>query len=399
MSATTKSSYRAALLAGVVGLVVGILIGWLAIGWLLWPVQYVGEAYTYELNLPDKINYVAALVDSYSLRRQVDLVRQRLASWPLEDKITTLAELYARYEREGMAVEAHQIVELTGQLKQVEGWDASVVNTTLSSLVARYLEQGDRERAQFISLFGSEIGLVSASPGEEAAPPAARAAPSPAAGGAVEWILPILLAVLGVVVVVLVVLFLMQRRSVRTTAKPTRGAPSAPVMVPSEPGALLSTLSTYELGMDSFDESFSIEENGVFKGECGMGISEVIGEDRPRKVVALELWLFDKGDIRTITKVLASEYAYNDELLRNRLSARGEAVLAQPGTTLVLETAALSLKATVLEVEYGTGEDVPPRSFFKRVNVALSARSKTTGAEEMPVVPEEMGSAPEEPSM
>lgn len=379
--AASSVPHRIALIAGIGGLVVGILIGWLAIGWLLWPVQYVGEAYTYELSLPDKINYVAALADSYSLRRQIDLVHQRLLDWPLEDKVIALAELYAQYEHQGMAVEARQIVELAGQLKQVEGWDANLVNTALNTLVARYFERGDREYAQFISLFGSEIGLISVLPGEKAVVPTivTQSQTTANAIATIPWPI-ILIAALVLIALVVLAVFLVRIR--RTHGVPrTRGAAEQPLPVPPEPGALLSARSIYELGMDNFDESFSIEEEGVFKGECGIGISEVIGQERPRKVVALEIWLFDKGDIRTITKILASEYAYNDDALRNRLSARGETLLAQPGITLSLETATLALKATVLEVEYGENENMPPRSFFRKVNVALSARPKTTVTE------------------
>jgi len=371
-----------ALIAGIGGLVVGILIGWLAIGWLLWPVQYVGEVYTYELSLPDKINYVAALADSYSLRRQIDLVHRQLLDWPLEDKVVALAELYAQYEHQGMAVEARQVVELAGQLKQVEGWDASLVNTALNALVARYFEKGDREHAQFISLFGNEIGLISVLPGEEAVVPTIATQSQTTANAIVTIPWPIILiAVLVLIALVVLAMFLVRVRRTRGVPSPTRGAAEPSLIVPPEPGALLSARSIYELGMDNFDESFSIEEEGVFKGECGMGISEVIGQERPRKVVALEIWLFDKGDIRTITKVLASEHAYNDDTLRNRLSARGETFLAQPGMTLSLETATLALKAAVLEVEYGENENMPPRSFFKKVSVALSARPRTTVTE------------------
>ncbi len=367
---------RTALIAGLSGLVVGILIGWLAIGWLLWPVEYVGEAYTHELSLPDKINYIAALADSYSLRRQIDLVHQRLLNWPLEDKVVALAELYAQYERQGMAVEAHQVVELAGQLKQIEGWDASLVNTALSTLVARYFEKGDREHAQLISLFSSEIGLIPASLGEEAVTSTTQLQTAGSAVVAIPW--PIILLVALVLIALVFAVFRLRIRRTRGMAGLTRGVAEPTWIVPSEPGALLSARSTYELGMDNFDESFSIEEGGVFKGECGVGISEVMDQDRPRKVVALEVWLFDKGDIRTITKVLASEHAYNDDVLRNRLSARGETLLAQPGMTLSLETATLTLKATVLDVEYGESTDMPSRSFFKKVDVALSAYPKTT---------------------
>ncbi|PWH20811.1 MAG: hypothetical protein DDG58_00570 [Ardenticatenia bacterium] len=372
---------------GIGGLIIGIVIGWLAIGWLLWPVEYVGEAYTYELSLPDKVNYVAALTDSYSLRRQIDLIHRQLLNWPLEDKVMAFAELYAQYERDGMAVEARQVVELAGQLKQVEGWDASLVNTALSNLVARYFEKGDREHAKFISLFGDELGLIPVSSGEEVVIPTSQSPAAVSAVIATQW--PIILVVMIVFVVLAAFgVYWLKIRRVRGVPGLMRGGTESSWVAPSEPGTLLSARSVYELGMDNFDESFSIEEGGVFKGECGMGISETIGQDRPRKVTALEIWLFDKGDIRTITKVLASEYAYQEDVLRNRLSARGETFLVQPGMTFALETAKLALKATVLDVEYGESTDVPPRSFFKKVSVALSVRPRATIMEEE-VSPEE----------
>lgn len=378
----SSGSSRAVLLAGIGGLVIGILIGWLAIGWLLWPVEYVGEAYTYELSLPDKLHYLAALTDSYSLRRQIDLVHHRLLNWPLEDKVIAFAELYAQYERQGMALEARQVVQLVGQLKQVEGWDASLANTALRNWIARYFEKGDQENAQFISLFGDEIGLVPVSPGEEAPMPTLQSPAATSAAVTRPWPI-ILVAVLALIALAALVTFRIKARRARDVPGPKRGVAGPPQVVPSEPGTLLSKHSVYELGMDNFDESFSIEEGGVFKGECGMGISEVIGQDRPHKVTALEVWLFDKEDIRTITKVLASEYAYHDETLHNRLSARGEAFLAQPGTVLSLETATLTLKATILDVQYGESPDMPPRSFFKKVGVALSVYPKAPVAESM----------------
>ena len=275
------------------------------------------------------------------------------------------------------AVEARQIVTLASDLKQAEGWDPNAVDAVLRDLSARYVHAGNREHAQFISLFASEIGLVAVAPGEEGAPAPAAAPPAQPApsGGAMTALVPILLAVLLVVLFVLVVLFLLRRRQ---AASASRRAARTEIgeWVEADSGAILTRRSTYRLGMDSFDESFPIEQDGAFKGECGLGISEVMNEDTPRKVMAFEVWLFDKSDIRTITKVLLSEYAFNNEALRNKLSARGEAILAQPGTTIHLETAALEVEATVVEMEYGAGE--PEASFFNTLTVSLVARSKPT---------------------
>ncbi len=88
-------------------------------------------------------------------------------------------------------------------------------------------------------------------------------------------------------------------------------------------------MTTYDLGHDTYDESFSIETPmGEFLGECGVGISETLGAGEPAKVTAFEVWLFDKSDIRTVTKVLMSPYAYNDSALRTRLAPKGDPVLA-----------------------------------------------------------------------
>ena len=58
-------------------------------------------------------------------------------------------------------------------------------------------------------------------------------------------------------------------------------------------------ITTYKLGEDTYDESFSIETpNGEFLGECGVSILEIIGSGQPDKVTVFEVWLFDASDIR-----------------------------------------------------------------------------------------------------
>jgi len=142
---------------------------------------------------------------------------------------------------------------------------------------------------------------------------------------------------------------------------------------------ILQFKTTYTLGDDFYDPSFSIErESGDFMGECGVGISEAIGVGDPKKVTALEVWLFDKNDIRTVTKVLMSEFAFQDEALQARLAGKGEPVRAQPGAVLVLETATLVLRARVVELEYGQGQ-LPPNSFFQRLTLELGIWLKSEG--------------------
>ena len=141
--------------------------------------------------------------------------------------------------------------------------------------------------------------------------------------------------------------------------------------------------TTYVLGHDTYDDSFSIENSsGDFLGECGVSIAESIGTEAPKNVTAFEVWLFDKNDIRTITKVVMSDHAFFDDALKAKLAPKGEPVLARENETVVLETATLIINAEVTELTYGTGT-LPPQSFFERFTIELSAWSKEGDFEEL----------------
>ena len=135
---------------------------------------------------------------------------------------------------------------------------------------------------------------------------------------------------------------------------------------------ITQTMTTYVLGDDLYDESFSIDTGGgEFLGEYGVGVSETIGVGEPKKVAALEIWLFDKNDIKTATKVLMTEHAYNDPNIRARLEPKGELVVVKPQEQVLLETATLQLLATVVDMEYGTGA-MPSQSHFERITLELA---------------------------
>jgi hypothetical protein len=160
-----------------------------------------------------------------------------------------------------------------------------------------------------------------------------------------------------------------------------RVRPVAPVSSWGAEGPPLAQFpSTYVLGDDHFDPSFSIElENGEFMGECGVGISETIGVGAPSKVTAFEVWLFDKSDIRTLTKVVMSPYAFSDEALRAKLAPKGEPIQAKEGTEIILETKTLRIKARIIEAKYGTG-NLPQNSFFEQLSIDLAAWVKPAPA-------------------
>jgi hypothetical protein len=174
----------------------------------------------------------------------------------------------------------------------------------------------------------------------------------------------------------------------RPVPPPRRPAPTTPSPVPSpvrsEPpaqapakGGLGRFVATYALGNDNYDTSFSLETaRQEFLGECGMGISETIGEGKPDKVTAFDLWLFDKADVRTVTQILMSEYAYNDHGLRAKLSPKGQLVMAEKGKIIELETESLRLKAQVTELVYASNSDFPPNSHFQKLVVEILPAQK-----------------------
>jgi len=131
-------------------------------------------------------------------------------------------------------------------------------------------------------------------------------------------------------------------------------------------------MTTYMVGDDLYDDSFSIDApTGEFLGECGVGISETVGVGDPKRVTAFEVWLFDKNDIQTVTKVIMSAHAYDEDKIRMRLESKGEPVLAEPGKQVLLETATLQLEARVIDMEYGEGA-APDQSYFQRLTLELA---------------------------
>jgi hypothetical protein len=130
--------------------------------------------------------------------------------------------------------------------------------------------------------------------------------------------------------------------------------------------------TVYAIGDDRYDMSFSIEnEAGDFLGECGVGISETLGSESPSRVTALEVWLFDKNDIRTLTKVLMSEQCYNDAALRAKLAPKGEAILVHPGDVVPLVTQTLKINARIDDVVYGDSS----KGYFQQMTIQIGAWS------------------------
>lgn len=135
-------------------------------------------------------------------------------------------------------------------------------------------------------------------------------------------------------------------------------------------------MTTYMLGDDMYDESFTFDApNGEFLGECGVSSSDIIGVGEPKKVSAFDIWLFDKNDIQTVTKVIMSKHAYQDPATRQRLEIRGEPIKADEGKQFVLETATLRLEAKLVNFRYGD-LPLPQDSYFQRATMELAIYRK-----------------------
>mgnify|MGYP001824570785 CR=1 FL=1 len=135
-------------------------------------------------------------------------------------------------------------------------------------------------------------------------------------------------------------------------------------------------MTSYQHGDDMYDDSFSIDSpSGEFLGECGVGISETVGVGDPKRVTAFDVWLFDKNDIQTVTKVLMSAHAFGDSELQQQLAAKGEPVLVELGGETVLETQTLQLVARIVDIAYGDSA-MSADNFFERFILELEVSQK-----------------------
>jgi hypothetical protein len=325
----------------VCGAVAGLVLG-LAVGWWLWPVQLVNSTPA-QLHADFQQAYILCVADRYAATGDLDQAR---------------AELGASYWEEG---------ELSGALHQLAAESAPS-----ESLRLRILADALGEPAPTPSV-----------------PDDGEAEDEGGAGFHTVTLLCGAAVLLVAIAAALVFLLPRLRRDGALYEEPDEDLGSLagrrtetlrPRRVeepPSGPAAAgPQFVTTYALGDDQYDPSFTIEsESGEFVGECGVGISETIGLGSPSKATAFEVWLFDKNDIRTVTAVLMSEYAFADSTLRTDLGAKGESLEVQVGAELALETKGLQLHIRVAEVEYGTGP-LPENSYFSRLTVELSPALK-----------------------
>jgi hypothetical protein len=349
-----------ALLAAGVALLVGLLLGWFGIGWGLYPVDFVNG--TLSQMRPDlQHDWVRLAAAEYALNPNIDRAASRIsalgASAPkvISDTITA-----SKGDEQIRVAQLQAVLKANGHLGPTPGQPSAS-----PSLFDRF--KLPLIGCSLLIVLGLAAGGVwyAYSTGRLGRPAGARPAGARAAGGATTTRVRPSAASAG--------------RGMAEASK-TNYATAGGVTTPTGGPPVAQFMTTYVLGDDLYDDSFSVDApDGSFLGECGMGISETIGVGDPKKVMAFEVWLFDKNDIRTVTKVLMSDHAFRDEALKSRLAAKGEPVLVSSGDVVSMETASLVVTARVVDMAYGGGA-LPPNSFFERLTIELAAFTKKPAA-------------------
>jgi hypothetical protein len=322
------------IVTGILGLLVGIFIGLVILGWWLYPVQWT-NASPADLSPDTQVAFLRTCIDAYGYNGDA-------------------AQAKACYDSlgEGAAAALQQIVQ-----------DPAPQDPKLVAAFGSIALEGGVSLTPIAEQSGEVQAPESGAPEAGAtafALPQGAGETQPSGGGS-SWLTFICVGGL-IIAAILALLYLLNRFGVlslggtsRTAAEDSKGA-EAPIDYSAEEIPPISrNIAAYQLGNDLFDEVYSIESDGEFLGEYGAAIADYTGVGGPKKVSAFEVWLFDKNHIPTTTRVLMSEQAYADTGKRQKLEAKGETLLAEPDRPVVLETNTLRLVARLIDMNYAQG--------------------------------------------
>ncbi|RJQ41431.1 MAG: hypothetical protein C4545_06785 [Anaerolineaceae bacterium] len=326
-------------------LLLGLILGLVVLGWWLWPVKWV-DASPSQLQNEYKRDYLCMVIDSYVRNHDEDLVDKRLYALgdDVEAYVNMLTPELCKF------TSAEEIANFKA-LKFTNSTTSTSASTPLTELAAEITDtqEDGTKKSSFVTVLLSIAAIL-------------------VVGGGAFYIL-------------------VKRGKINLNKQNTQKrvvhkgfAEDTPVTTEvsqaNQEPPLAQFMTTYRLGDDLYDDSFSIDSPaGEFLGECGVGITETIGVGDPKKVSALEVWLFDKNDIQTITKVLMSAHSFNDASTRQRLAAKGETILVESGQRFVMETATLQLEARIVDMVYAR-DALPENSHFSRLTLEISVWNK-----------------------
>ena len=311
--------------------VASFLLGWVVMGWWVWPVKWVNTD-PWDLRPEFKKHYILMAAESYAINSNPEILKERFKGWPSRDLAALLNEL----KREN---------------------------------------PGDELLSARLDAIKSALNLPE--------PGAAKPTPAPQAPKKG----PGILSVLGIISLLLVLVLLgglafrllksqalkMPLKFPRRRAKPSPGPKAQPVIEGEyrEVLPLAQYSATYTYGDVRFSESFPIESGSEYLGECGIDSAEVTMPGDPPRFGAFEVWLFDKSSARTVTKFIAIPEADDTMLASLRAQSSGEVVKAKKGESFQLETENLECKVIIKDVELGDGG-----TFFARLAVSFEVYKK-----------------------
>lgn len=337
----TETPSRQLLLALAFG--AGALVGWLVLGWWLFPVQWRNAKPT-DLAPGYQIDYLAMVADSYAQNGDLTLARQRLEGFDPE-RIREVADYLESEQLTLQAQRLRNLVQVAGQ--PVSPTAAPATPTTEPQMPA------------VATTLGQRLRLV---------------------GGV------ILLTVLLIIGVVAGAAWLASRggREARPAGVEEPRTEAAPSWMVREATLEYPVTAGFMAGNSGYKESFQIKDSFQrLLGDCGLMVAEGLGTVPGDQVPALQLWLYDKEDGRTESITLLSEHAFRDRSLFAQLEGAGRVERAEAGKVLYLETANLRLEAEILGVSYVEAiGDLPPNAYFARLDVQLTPTAKEQGPEE-----------------
>lgn len=396
-------------IVGIAALLIGLLIGWLVIGWGIWPVTWV-DADLSDLRDDLQLRTMAQVVDAYAMNGNAE---DAYGSW--QEFGADALPVYTSVKESGVLPSENTeyfeelLISKGVALPNITAGEAPVVVDTAAG-------EGDSAATT------DEGGTEAATGEEEAVLPetAPQTEPEPEkqrATSIIGIVLGVLFALFLLGVAAFVYFFFFKKGGITkstggespveqmTSSQPSmrRERQAAPVVevLPDEEeeydeleeddyvavrasGASPQTgsaylkqfITEYVFGNDMYDDTFSIDAaSGEFLGECGVGIADTLGGSEPKNVSAFEIWLFDKNDVQTVTKVMMTDFAMNNPSILQRLEVKGEPVQIRPDLVVTLETATLLLEARILDVTYGRGGQAQ-NSYVQQMQVELTVTSR-----------------------
>ena len=180
---------RSLLIGALIGIIFGCVVGAGLVGLYIRqnPPVYAGGAYPNELTQNYQDHYLAMVIDSYIVNRQVEVAAERLKTFDDATQIRALGRWSAIYVAGGRAAEAEAVNELAVSLRDIQGWSPETISTVASQLATEFKD--DSAKAQAINTFALALGQVpleeppESEPDQPAQqPPPAQSAPAPGGG-------------------------------------------------------------------------------------------------------------------------------------------------------------------------------------------------------------------------